>query len=397
MLEGFIAVRYLFAQKHRSVVNVISWISLVGLMVSTTALIIVLSVYNGIGDLTKGLFGTFDPELVIEPQEGKTFLLTDNLRQQVLSTEGVETLSCIATETAWMTYGDNQAIVKLRGVDDQYAAISGLDTLLYDGHYALQGGLVVGGQIFHDLGMHLPALRPAALHIPKRGSTAMGFSMDEAFNSGYAYPMGSFFIQQDIDRQYVIADIALVRQLMNYGPDECTQVALKLKAGADAQRVKKALSLIPSFSSLVIKDRYDQQPLYYKIFRTERIGIYLVLSLIVLISTLSLVASLSLLIISKRDDIFVLRSMGMEARRIRRAFLTEGLLICAIAVVAGLVLGFVICLLQQEFGIIPMGNGNFVVSAFPISMRLVDFVATFALVMVLSGLSVALTVRRAKI
>jgi lipoprotein-releasing system permease protein len=143
----------------------------------------------------------------------------------------------------------------------------------------------------------------------------------------------------------------------------------------------------------VVKDRHDQQPLYYKIYRTERLGIYLVLSLIVLISTLSLVASLSLLIINKRDDIFILRSMGMERRTIRRAFLAEGLLICAMAVVLGLVLGFVVCWLQQTFGIIRMGDGNFVVSAFPVSMRAVDFLATFLLVMAISTLSVFLAVR----
>ena len=137
--------------------------------------------------------------------------------------------------------------------------------------------------------------------------------------------------------------------------------------------------------------------MYYKIYRTERLGIYLVLSLIVLISTLSLVASLSLLIINKRDDIFILRSMGMERRTIRRAFLAEGLLICAMAVVLGLVLGFVVCWLQQTFGIIRMGDGNFVVSAFPVSMRAVDFLATFLLVMAISTLSVALTVRRARV
>lgn len=407
-LERLIAVRYLFSRKQRSVVNVISWISLVGLMVSTMALIVVLSVYNGIGDVTKSLFNTFDPELVIEPAEGRTFHTSDIDMGALTRTEGVERVARIVTETAWVTYGQNQAIVKLRGVDTNYAALTGIDTLLALGEYRLTAEgtttLVVGGQIFHDLAMRLPSAIPAAVHIPKRGTTSLGLTMDQAFNIGYAYPVGNFFIQQDIDRQYVLTDIAFVQRLMNYAPDECTSLALKLAPGADVDEVKRSLTPAPlqkrgesPAPALVVKDRHDQQPLYYKIYRTERLGIYLVLSLIVLISTLSLVASLSLLIINKRDDIFILRSMGMERRTIRQAFLAEGLLICAMAVVLGLVLGFVVCWLQQTFGIIRMGDGNFVVSAFPVSMRAVDFLATFLLVMAISTLSVALTVRRARV
>lgn len=410
-LERLIAVRYLFSRKQRSVVNVISWISLVGLMVSTMALIVVLSVYNGIGDVTKSLFNTFDPELVIEPAEGRTFHTSDIDMGALMRTEGVERVARIVTETAWVTYGQNQAIVKLRGVDTNYATLTGIDTLLALGEYRLTAEgtttLVVGGQIFHDLAMRLPSAIPAAVHIPKRGTTSLGLTMDQAFNIGYAYPVGNFFIQQDIDRQYVLTDIAFVQRLMNYAPDECTSLALKLAPGADVDEVRDRVAEIVSgrvamqsnnspTHTLLVKDRHDQQPLYYKIYRTERLGIYLVLSLIVLISTLSLVASLSLLIINKRDDIFILRSMGMERRTIRRAFLAEGLLICAMAVVLGLVLGFVVCWLQQTFGIIRMGDGNFVVSAFPVSMRAVDFLATFLLVMAISTLSVALTVRRAR-
>lgn len=401
-LESLIAVRYLFARRQRSVVNIISWISLIGLMVSTMALIIVLSVYNGIGNLTKELFSTFDPELLVEPAEGKTFRLTDSGLGQV---EGVATVSPMVTETAWVTYGENQAIVTLRGVDENYVALTGLDTLMAEGEYLLKpeqeglATLVVGGEIFYQLGMRIPSAVPAAVHIPKRGTTAMGFTMDEAFNIGYAYPVGNFFIQNDIDKKYVVADIGFVRRLMGYAPDECSAVALKVAKGARVSRVKAGVkeAIASRQLPLTVRDRYEQQPLYFKIFRTERLGIYLILSLIVLISTLSLVASLSLLIIGKRGDIFMLQSMGMERRRIRRAFALEGLLICAVAVATGLVLGFVVCLLQQQFGLIGMGDGNFVVRAFPVAMRGVDFLMTFVLVMAISSLSVALTVRRARI
>lgn len=402
-LEGLIAVRYLFSRGQKSVVTVISWISLIGLLVSTAALIIVLSVYNGIGEITKSLFNTFDPELVIETAEGKTFHTSDIDYRAMCEADGVEQVSQIVSETAWVTYGDNQAIVTLRGVDSRYRSLTGLDTLLAEGEYLLTVGespaLVVGGEVFHDLGMRLHSNIPAAVHIPRRGTTAMGNTMDEAFNIGYAYPMGYFFIQQDIDSRYVVTDIDFVRSLMDYTPDEVTALAVKLRPGANVSKEKKRLRTLlrPTNTTLTIKDRYDQQPLYFKIFRTERLGIYLILSLIVLISTLSLVASLSLLVINKGRDIFILKSMGMTHQRVRRAFTTEGVLICGIAVIAGLLLGFVICFLQQQFGIVRMGDGNFVVSAFPVAMRVTDFLTTFLLVMTISTLCVVLTVRRARL
>mgnify|MGYP002623946963 CR=1 FL=1 len=398
-LEGLIAVRYLFARRHKSVVTIISWISLAGLLVSTAALIVVLSVYNGIGEITKGLFGTFDPELVIEPAEGKTFRTTDLDYAALQRLDGVETVSQMVGETAWITYGSEQAIVRLRGVDTNYRLVSRLDTLLDEGTYTLDNALLLGGEIYYTLGMKPHSNLPAAVHIPRRGTTSMGVTMDQAFNIGYAYPAGYFFIQQDIDRQQVVTDIDFVRRLMDYGPDEVTALALKLRQGVGTAKVKKAVGSLTASARhpLTVKDRFDQQPLYYKVFRTERLGIYLILSLIVLISTLSLVASLSLLIINKRHDIFIMRSMGLTRNRLRRAFRTEGVLICAVAVVAGLLLGWLVCFLQQELGIVRMGDGNFVVDAFPVAMRAIDFLYTFLLVMAISTAAVTLTVQRAKI
>ena len=402
-LESLVAFRYLFSRKQKSVVNVISWVSLIGLTVSTAALIVVLSVYNGIGEITKSLFGTFDPELVVEPAEGKSFRLDAAEEASLRQVEGVALVSPLVTETAWVTYGDRQAIVTLRGVDDSYRQLSGLDTLIYEGRYGLLADdvptLVMGGEVWYNLGIAAHTNRMVAVHIPKRGTTSMGYTMDQAFHIGYALPVGNFFIQQDIDQRYVVAGIGFVRQLTGYADDECSSVALKVADGRQVERVKRRVEAWAAAqeTTLRVKDRYDQQPLYFKIFRTERLGIYLILSLIVLISTLSLVASLSLLIINKRHDIFTLRSMGMTTRQLRRVFLTEGLLICGIAVAAGLVIGFVVSFLQQQYGLVKMGDGNFVTSAFPVAMRVQDFVWTFLLVMVLSGFSVALTVRRARL
>ena len=219
--------------------------------------------------------------------------------------------------------------------------------------------------------------------------------MDEAFNTGYALPGGNFYIQQDIDNRYVVTDIDFVRQLMDYADDECTTLAIALQPRARVSKVKTAVAALLGDGYRVL-DRFEQQPIYYKVFRSERLGIYLILALIVLISTLNLVASLSLLMMDKRHDIATLRSMGMPARQVRRIFRIEGVLIAAMGVAAGLLLGFVVCFVQQQWGVVKMGS-NFVVNAFPVAMRGIDFLLTTAMVMALSTLAVLFAVRKNKV
>lgn len=412
----FIARRYLFSRKEKTIVNIISWISLVGITVSTLALIVVMSVYNGIGELTQSLFNVFDPELIVEPAEGKTFHTSQIDYDAVANADAVANVSQIVEENAWLTLRQAEAIVQLRGVDEGYGRACGLDTLIAEGEYLLKAEsddwgmesedidyepapqldyVLLGWNIMIRMGVNSMTNTPLALHIPKRGSSSIGFSMDEAFNNGYAYPAGAFRIQEEIDDLYVIADIDFVRRLMSYAPDEVTALAITLKDSKQLASTKRQLQSLLG-DGFTVKDRFEQKPLYYKIFRSERLGVFLILSLIVLISTLNLIASLSLLIINKRKDIATMRALGMDRQQIRRVFFTEGILIALVGVVAGLVLGFVTCLLQQHFGIVKLG-ANAIVDAFPVAMRLVDFVATFLVVTLLSTLVVAFTVRRAKI
>ena len=414
-LSSLIARRYFFSRKQKTVINIISWISLIGIAVSTAALIVILSVYNGIGNLTQTLFNSFDPPLLVQPAKGKTFHLADFDFDALCHTDGVATVSQITEENAWVTYRHNEAIVSLRGVDSRYHLITGLDTILYEGAYVLKYEneelriedypdtapyaqytyfLLFGAEVYYNLGIRDVSNVPVAVHIPKRG-VALGLTMEEAFNTGYAMPGGNFYIQQDIDNRYVVADIAFVRQLLDYADDECTALAIALQPRAKVQKVKKAVAQQLG-DGFTVKDRMEQQPIYYKVFRSERLGIYLILALIVLISTLNLIASLSLLVLDKQRDIAILRSMGMQRDRIRGVFRLEGIMISAIGVVAGLLVGFVICFLQQHFGIVKMGS-NFVVSAFPVAMRAIDFLLTFLLVMVLSTFAVFFAVRRSKI
>ena len=383
----FIARRYFFSRKQRTVVNLISWISLIGIAVSTMALIVVLSVYNGIGQLTQTLFNTFDPHLMVQPTKGKTFHTAQFDCEALSQLPGVQAVGCVVEENAWMTYRHNEAIVTLRGVDNQYAHERLDDTTEVD-------YLLMGAEVYYNLGVRQMSNVPVAVHIPKR-SAGIGLIPQQAFNTGYALPGGNFYIQQDIDNRYVVAHIDFVRSLMGYSPDECTQLCISLTPEANVDHVKTQVRSLLGDNFKVL-DRFEQQPIYYKVFRSEWLGIYLILALIVLISTLNLVASLSLLMMDKRHDIATLRAMGMEGKAVRRIFRIEGVMISAMGVMAGLVVGFVVCFLQQHFGIVKMGS-NFVVSAFPVAMRGIDFLLTTLLVMALSSLAVLFAVRKSKV
>lgn len=374
------------------------------------ALIVVLSVYNGIGELTQNMFNIFDPELKIEPAQGKSLHLDAIGYDSITRIDGIERAMPIVEENAWLTYEEHGAIVTLRGVTDEYGQATGLDSSLIVGSYCLRDealsnviaeegvlpmapidGVVLGSEIYYNLGIKQLSNTPIAIHIPRRAN-GIGMSMDEAFNNAYAMPMGAFMVQQEIDNRYAVADIELVRHLLDYDDDECTCIAITLDKGANVTAMKTQLRQLLG-ADYSVKDRMDQQPLYYKIFRSERLGIILILALIVMISTLSLAASLSLLIIDKKHDIATLRSMGATKRQLRRLFFTEGEMICFIGIIVGLLLGFMICFIQQQYGIIKMGN-NFIVDAFPVSMRGVDFVITLAVVGLISTLSVWLSTRR---
>ena len=395
----FIARRYLFSQKKRSVINVISWISLIGIAISSMALIVVLSVYNGIGSLTQSLFNIFDPELKIEAKEGKTFRLSNVNYNGITSLPTVAYASPIVEENMWVTYKERNKIATVRGVADSYATMTGIDTMLYMGRYELKNSqsnqyIVMGLGVYYELGKsHYDAHTPVGIHIPKR-SASIGLSFDRAFNSQYALTTGVFNIQDDFDRKYILANIDFVRDLMNYAPDEVSSIAINVRQPNEVAHAKTDIQRLLG-NDYVVKDRFDQQPLYYKIFKSERTAIFLVAALIVLISTLNLISSLSLLIIDKRKDINTLRCMGADKRLIRTIFIAEGLLIALVGVLSGMAAGFVICLLQQEFGIIKMGE-NFVVSSFPVAMQAVDFVAVFVLVSLLSLIAVAYSVFRNK-
>lgn len=393
----YIAKRYFVAKKSHNIINIISGISVAGVTIGTMALIIVLSVFNGFESLVVSLFNSFNPDLVITARQGKTFdsalIPADRLR----AVPGVLYLSEAIEENALLKYKDKQSIVTLKGVGDEYARMTRIDTMVVNGVFMLRSSqremAVLGYGVAYTLGSSLQDNeQPITVFVPRRNAN-FGGGFENAFNSETVFPSGYFSVQQDFDSKYVLLPIAFVKRLLEYDR-EVTSLEIGLSEGADLSRVQQQVQAVAG-DRFVVKNRFQQQATLYKIMKSEKWAIFLILSFILLIATFNVVGSLSMLILDKRDDIATLRSLGASDRLIRRIFLTEGMMISVIGAATGLVLGAIVCFLQQTYGFVKLGaaDSTFVVSSYPVKMEPFDFVLVFATVIFIGLLAAWYPVR----
>jgi lipoprotein-releasing system permease protein len=394
----FIAKRYLFAKKTHNIINIISAISVVGVTVGSMALIIVLSVFNGFETLIVSLFNSFNPDLVITVEKGKTFRFEDFPSGEISSLPGVYVMTEVIEENALLKYRDQQYIATIKGVSNEFEQMSGLDTMLVDGTFLLyergMPRMIMGAGVSYFLNAGLrDLLNPVTIYVPNRtGKVTM--QMDQAFNSKPIFPSAIFSIQQDFDTRYAIVPIDFLRQLLNY-EDEVTAVEIGLKPGFNANKIKQEIQKIVG-DDFVVKNRFEQQALLYKVMQSEKWAIFLILTFILIIATFNVISSLTMLILDKKKDIAVLHSMGADNRLIKKIFLTEGIMISIGGALMGLVLGGAVSWLQQTFGFIALGDGNgsFVIDAYPVEILWTDFVVVFFTVIVLGLLAAWYPVRQ---
>jgi len=384
-LSYYIAKRYLVSKKSHNIINIISIISVVGVMVGTMALIIVLSVFNGFETLVKSLFNTFDPDLKITLVEGKTFQPGELDADDIKNIPGVVRYTEVLEETALLKYQTRQVLVTVRGVGDDFETLSGLDTMIVHGDLLLRSGelnyMVLGYGVAHLLGANLnDYLNPITVFAPRR-SGFIGTLPEQAFTSRTIFPSGIFSIQQDFDMRYAIVPLRFARNLFGY-ESEVTAIEIGLLRGARVDRVKEAVKNIAG-ERFQVKDRYEQQELLYKIMKSEKLAIFLILGFILFIATFNIIGTLSMLILDKKKDIAVLHSMGADQTLIRRIFFAEGMLISFSGAILGMLLGALICWIQIQFGIVPLhaGGGSFIIDAYPVELQFMDFVYVFLLVL----------------
>lgn len=381
-----IARRYLFSKKSVNVINLISLLSVVGVAVGTMALIVVLSAFNGINDFIEGMLSSFDADLKITAVEGKSFVADSADFEQIQNIEGVVAYMEIVEDNALLSYNSRQKYAIIKGVDENnYQKYSGIDSTIVFGTFTLNREgfrcALLGYGVAQSLGMGISSLKPIHVYYPKRTSRRM-MSMANAFNHLSVYPQGVFSIQQEIDDQYVIVPINFARDLLQL-EGKVTSIELRLEDDADVDEVKAKVKAIIG-SGFVVADRYEQHQLIYQVMKSEKWASFLILGFILLIASFNLLGSLTMIILDKKDDIFVLRSMGADSKLIRNIFLAEGWLISLLGAIIGIVLGIILVWLQHEFGLVRLPeNGSFAMSSYPVVLQFFDILTTIAIVLLI--------------
>ena len=375
-LSAFVARRYLFSKKSHNIINVISAISLVGVAVCTMALVIVLSVFNGFDSLIKSMFSNFDPDIKITPAQGKVLEPQSDKIKSVLQLSCIDVSCETLEENVLLEYDKHMNPGIIKGVPEQYRQLTGIDTLVINGTFTLNDPhrpmAVVGSGLAYYLSVNVNFVSPIFIYVPKRNGR-ISMNPERAFSKSYIYPSGVFAVQQEIDTRYMLVPLDFARKVLEYST-QASAIEIKLKPGNDADKIRAEMAqmLGPEY---VVRTQYQQHELLYKVMKSEKFAIYLILTFILLIGSFNMIGSLAMLIIDKKDDIKTLSHIGLSKQGIRRIFASEGRLISIGGALVGLLLGFVVCWLQQTYGFLKLDSmGSFVISDYPVKMMWTDFV-----------------------
>jgi lipoprotein-releasing system permease protein len=396
----FIARRYLFSKKSHHAINIISGISVCGVVIATAALICTLSVFNGFQDMVASFFTSFDPQLKITPAVGKTAPSDDKQIQAIRNNKNVAVFTQCLEDNALVSYQDRQLMVTVKGVEDNFNKLTDFDKILYgNGSFVLHADVlnygILGIQLCRELGLDTDFTDPLQVYAPKPGgqvdmaNPAASFNHDELNSPGVVFSVK----QSKYDANYVVTSLAFARSL--FGQEgRFSSVELRLKDGADVQQVKQELRQTLG-SKYVVRDRYEQQEDVFRIMKVEKLIAYLFLTFILMVACFNIIGSLSMLIIDKKEDVVTLRNMGATDRQITHIFMFEGRLISTFGAILGIALGLFLCWLQQTYGLIRLGNssGNFVIDAYPVSVHIWDVVIVFFTVVLVGYASVWYPVR----
>lgn len=380
-LSVFIAKRYLFSKKKQNAINIISGISVVGVAVGTTALIVILSVFNGIDLLLQESTDSFTPDLVISPRTGK-FARPDSAVYRGLAENGaIAYYNKVVEEKALVKYDGQLAPVTVKGVEEDYAANTQFERHVVQGNFSLKKGdtykAAVGYGVAARLGIGLNFLTPMFFYFPDRSAGAQV----SALNTEYLFPSAFFSSQQDIDGEYVITDIGFARQLFGIG-DRISKIEVKLRPDARAEEVKEGVRLLVG-DDFKVEDKYELNQAFYAMMRSEKLAVFLILLFILLIASFNIVGSISMLILDKQEDLHIYKSMGMTNRGIISVFKTEGSLITLAGAAIGLAAGTALCFLQEKYGFITLGDGSYIITAYPVKLVAGDIVLIMVTVLLI--------------
>lgn len=398
----YIARRYLFSKKSHHAINVISGVSVCGVALATLAMVCTLSVFNGFQDLVSTMFTAFDPEIKITAANGKVFDSQDERIQLLRDLPEIEVFSESLEDNAMVQYKGRQAMVVIKGIEENFNQLTAIDSILYGrGEWILRDEVVdyavPGIELVSVLGTGIRFLDPLEVYAPKRGAKINVANPSTSFESSYLHSSGLVFAvnQQKYDASYILTSLSFARDLFQYDT-EVSSIEFRIAADADVKEVKKDIKRLLG-NDFLVQDRYEQQADTYRIMEVEKLISYVFLSFILLIACFNVIGSLSMLIIDKRNDVVTLRNLGADDQLVSRVFLFEGYMITFFGALIGVGLGLILCFIQQEFGIIPLGSGDsagaFVVDAYPVSVYAIDVILVLITVLVTGFLSVFFPVR----
>lgn len=396
-----IAWRYLFAKKQYNAIHIISGISAAAIGVVTAAMICVLSVMNGFGVMVEQLFSQFDPDIRIEAVSGKSFHDEGKLFDALRQLPAVALVSQTIEETALLQFEDRQMPVRLCGVDSIFPTLTHIQDIITDGEYEVHDGAfdraVLGRGLAWQIGVGAHFIHPLQLYAPKRTARVNMLRPDQAFNEEICFIAGTFAVQQaQYDDEMMLVDIPLTRRLLEYGEKEVTALLIQLSPNASARQAERDIQSLLGKDYNVL-NRYEQQADFFRILRVEKLLTTLLLVFILLIASFNIIGSLSMLIIDKQSDIQTLSHLGANQQTIRRVFLFEGWMISTLGAICGLVVGLIICLLQEHLGLLKLGNGaEYVVSAYPVAVQATDFLIVTIVVLSLGFIAAWIPARRIK-
>lgn len=375
-LSLYIAKRYLFAKKSRNAINIISAVSVAGVSVGTMALIIVLSVFNGLETLVRSIFNTSDPDIKITATVGKSFV-PDSASLNLLSTvSGVLCYSLCIEENALLRYGERQYIATIKGVDDNYLRVTGIDSSMWDGEFILRSEqgrpyAIPGIGIANSLGLRINFITPLDIFVPSKSGDS-NLNPENAFIRRFIFPSGIYQVEQEFDSRYVFIPLDFARELLE-NENGVSSIEIKFREGTDEVRVQKEVKNIFG-KGFLVQNKYEQQEIFYKVMKSERLAIFFILTFILIIASFNIIGSLTMLIIEKERDIEILKSLGADNNLIRKIFIFEGWLISIIGAIAGVFLGFIICWIQQTYGLVRLQSDSLLLDAYPVIMKLKDFI-----------------------
>lgn len=375
-LSSFIAKRYFASKKKKNFIQVLSWISVIGVAIGTAALIVVLSVFNGLQDFVRSVYNSFDAPLTIQASVGKSFEMTPELRAKVESIEGVNIVTEVIEDNALILFQDQQVVAKIKGVDNNYASVNRLDTFLVRGKMKLKEGdinyAILGTGVAYNLSLRID-VNSYGMQIvyPKKLRPGMPVTNNSITRKSIV-PAAIFNIEPVYNESYVFVPLSFAQELMDY-ENKRTSIELYLDEGVSINKIKEEVSNSLG-NEFEVLDSDELHSSLLKAIKIEKLFAYITLSFIMAIASFNIFFTLSMLAIEKKRDISVLYSFGATAQFIRQIFLKQGSIISLVGSVIGLLAGLALCLLQQKFGLVSMGMQSAVMNAYPVKLEVTDFI-----------------------